>query len=76
MSLLALGSHKHDKLMMETIDPDLAARAIRLKIPRISIHLAAIFYEVTKERHSVRGVSRFSLNVLRFESDLFELNRL
>jgi hypothetical protein len=34
------------------------------------------FYEVTNERHSVRAASRFSLNVLRFESDLCELNRL
>ena len=34
------------------------------------------FYEVTKERHSLRAASRFSLNVLRFESDLCELNRL
>ena len=33
-------------------------------------------YEVTKERHSVRAASRLSLNVLRFESDLCELNRL
>ena len=34
------------------------------------------FYEITKERHSVRAASRLSLNVLRFESDLCELNRL
>ena len=34
------------------------------------------FYEITKERHSVRAVSRFSLKILRFESDLCELNRL
>ena len=34
------------------------------------------FYEIPKERHSVRAASRFSLNVLRFESDLCELNRL
>ena len=34
------------------------------------------FYEITKERHSVRAASRFSLNVLRFESDLCELNKL
>ena len=34
------------------------------------------FYELTKERHSVRAASRFSLNVLRFESDLCELNKL
>ena len=33
-------------------------------------------YQVTKERHSLRAASRFSLNVLRFESDLCELNRL
>jgi hypothetical protein len=36
----------------------------------------AHFYEVTKERHSVRAASRFSLNVERFESDLCELNKL
>ena len=36
----------------------------------------AYFYEVTKERHSVRAASRFSLKVLRVESDLCELNRL
>ena len=34
------------------------------------------FYEVTKERHSVRAASRLSLNVLRLEDDLCELNRL
>ena len=34
------------------------------------------FYEITKERHSLRAASRFSLNVLRFDSDLCELNRL
>ena len=34
------------------------------------------FYEITKERHSVRVASRFSLKILRFESDLCELNRL
>ena len=33
-------------------------------------------YEVTKQRHSVKAVSRLSLNVLRLESDLCELNRL
>ena len=33
-------------------------------------------YEITKDRHSVRAASRLSLNVLRFESDLCELNRL
>ena len=34
------------------------------------------FYKVTKERHSVRAALRLSLNVLRVESDLCELNRL
>ena len=33
-------------------------------------------HEVTKQRHSVRAASRFSLNLLRFERDLCELNRL
>ena len=31
------------------------------------------FYEAIRERHSVRAASRFSLKVLRFESDLCEL---
>ena len=33
------------------------------------------FYEAVRERHSVRAASRFSLKVLRIESDLYELNR-
>ena len=40
--------------------------AVRQTSPSISIHLAAIFYEITKERCSVRAASRLSLNVLRF----------
>ena len=50
--------------------------AVRQKSPSISIHLKAIFYEITKERHSLRAASRLSLNVLRLESDLCELSRL
>ena len=50
--------------------------AVRQTSPSISIHMKAIFYEVTKERHSLRTASRLSLNILRFESDLCELNRL
>ena len=34
------------------------------------------FYEITKERHSLRAASRLSLNVLRFESELCELDDL
>ena len=49
---------------------------VRLTSPSISIRMTAIFYGVTKKRHSVRAASRLSLNVLRFESDLCELNRL
>ena len=52
------------------------AGGVRQTSPSISIHFEAIFYEITKERHSVRAASRFSLIVLRFESDLCELNRL
>ena len=33
-------------------------------------------YVNIRERHSVRAASRISLKVLRFESDLCELNRL
>jgi len=50
--------------------------AVRQTSPSISIHLTAIFYGVTKERHSVRAASRLNLKLLRFESDLCELNRL
>ena len=35
-----------------------------------------VFYEALRERHSDRAASRLSLNVLRFESALCELNRL
>jgi hypothetical protein len=52
------------------------AGAVRQTSPSISIRMTAIFYGETKERHSVRAASQFSLNVLRFESDLCELNRL
>ena len=55
---------------------DCSEGAVRQTSPSIRIHLKAIIYEITKERHSVRAASRFSLNVLRFESDLCELNRL
>jgi len=58
------------------IQKDTTTGAVRLTSSSISIHLTALFYEITKERHSVRAASRFSLNVLRFESDLCELNRL
>ena len=50
--------------------------AVRQTSPSISIRFDGYFYEITKERHSVRAASRFSLKVLRFESDLCELNRL
>ena len=50
--------------------------AVRQIGSSISIHMTVTFYEATKERHSVRAASRLSLNVLRFESDLCELNRL
>ena len=50
--------------------------AVGLSSQSISIGLSTLFYEISKERHSVRAASRFSLKVLRFESDLCELNRL
>ena len=46
------------------------------KEPKHQYSFGGFFYEVTNERHSVRAASRLSLNVLRFESDLCELNRL
>ena len=44
--------------------------------PKHQYSIDCYFYEITKERHSLRAASRFSLNVLRFESDLCELNKL
>ena len=42
----------------------------------ISIGVSILFYEISNKRHSDRAASQFSLNVLRLESDLCELNRL
>jgi hypothetical protein len=44
--------------------------------PKHQYSFDEFFYEVTKERHSVRAASRLSLKVQRFESDLCELKRL
>ena len=46
------------------------------KEPKHQYSFDEYFYEVTNERHSLRAASWFSLNVLRFESDLCELNKL
>ena len=41
--------------------------------PKHEYSFDVYIYKVTKERNSVRAASRFSLKVLRFESDLCEL---
>ena len=71
------------KMVLKTLSvgglrsPNSTARGtVRQTSPSIGSRLTAIFYEITKDRHSVRAASRLSLNVLRFESDLCELNRL
>ena len=51
-------------------------RCCQTNEPKHQHSFEAHVYELTKERHSVRAASRLSLNVLRFESDLCELNRL
>ena len=51
-------------------------RCCQTNEPKHQYLVDGYFYGVTKERHSVRAASRFSLNVLRFESDLCELNKL
>ena len=51
-------------------------RCCQTNEPKHQYLVDGYFYEITKERHSVRAASRFSLNLLRFESDLCELNRL
>ena len=53
-----------------------APRCCQTNEPKHQYSFDEYVYEVTKERHSVRAASLFSLNVLRFESDLCELNRL
>ena len=55
---------------------DVWRRCCQTNEPKHQYLVDGYFYEITKERHSVRAASRFSLNVLRFESDLCELNRL
>ena len=55
---------------------DVTQRCCQTNEPKHKDSFDAHFYEVTKERHSVRAASRFSLKVLRVESDLCELNRL
>ena len=52
------------------------SRCCQTNEPKHQYLVDGYFYEVTNERHSVRAASRFSLNVLRVESDLCELNRL
>ena len=52
------------------------SRCCQTNEPKHQYLVDGYVYEITKERHSVRAASRFSLNVLRFESDLCELNRL
>ena len=42
-------------------------RCCQTKEPKHQYSFDGYVYEVTKERHSVRAASRFSLNVLRFE---------
>ena len=70
------------KMVLKTLrvgelrSPNSTARgAVRQTSPSISILLEAIFYEVTRERHSVRAASRFSLNVLRFENDRCKISK-
>ena len=53
-----------------------ALRCCQTNEPKHQYVFDGYSYEGIKERHSVRAASRFSLNVLRFESDLCELNRL
>ena len=50
--------------------------AVRLTNPSISIRVTAKFYEISKERHSIRAAYWSRLKLLRFESDLCELDRL
>ena len=57
-------------------DPEGPIRCCQTNDPKHQYLVDGYFYEITKDRHSVRAASRFSLNVLRFKSDLCELNRL
>ena len=59
--------------------PEPAAESSRMlsdKRAKASSFIRGQLLQVTKDRHSVRAALRLSLKVLRFESDLCELNRL
>jgi len=60
----------------DTSERKLARWCCQTNGPKHQYSFDEYVYEITKERHSVRAASRYSLNVLRFESDLCELNRL
>ena len=60
----------------KTLQSKLMEGCCQTNEPKHQYSFDQYFYELTKERHSVIAASRFSLNVLRFESDLCELNRL
>ena len=61
---------------LSTDNPTNNKRCCQANEPKHQDSFGEFFYEVTKERHSLRAASLLSLNVLRFESDLCELNRL
>ena len=61
---------------LSTDNPTNNKRCCQANEPKHQDSFGEFFYEVTKERHSLRAASLLSLNVLRFESDLCTLNRL
>ena len=67
MELISSGMGKHWESVQVTKG---SCQTNRLKHQK---HEKRAFYEAIRERHSVRAASRFSLKVLRFESDLCEL---
>ena len=61
---------------LSTDNPTNNKRCCQANEPKHQDSFGEFFYEVTKERHSLRAASLLSLNVLRFDSDLCELNKL
>ena len=49
--------------------------AVRLFSPSINVLIVGLFYETTKERHSVRAASRFSLKLVLLPQRLFTKNK-
>ncbi len=71
-----LTAHLSGKIFNYQVFTSALWRCCQTNEPKHQYSFDVYIYKVTKECHSVRAASWLSLKVLRFESDLCELNRL